>query len=267
MISKKEKPIKIFSKEKPIKIFSTGDKGTGLNVVKSPVKLMILSLLNEGEMDFDDIVRILDKSKSTISVHLKNLTEEGIISYKQNPIDKRKKIFYISSRFLGELEPPLKIEFPEQKIDHLVKNFDSEDNLGFSRLMFHTLRSILIKEGFTINPLLYATGLEIGLSIYNSIKDEDYDNFISNLIIFWKDSGLGNMEIYKKGDSIKINITDCFECEFLPKTGKPSCLLDLGILESLFSSYLNKNVNVIEVKCYTMGDECCLFEIEEELNQ
>lgn len=252
------------TKKKPIKIFSTGKEEARLNVVKSPVKSMILSLLNEGEMDFDDIVKILDKSKSTISVHLKNLTKEGVILYKQNPNDKRKKIFYINSRFLGELEPLEKVKFPEQEIDYLVKNLvDSGNDFEFSRLMFHTLRSILIQEGFTINPLLYETGLKIGLSIYNNIKGDDYDTFISNLIVFWKNNGLGNMEVYKENNNIKINISNCFECEFLPKTGKPSCLLDLGILKSLFSSFLSKDINIIEIKCYAMGDEICLFEIEE----
>jgi predicted hydrocarbon binding protein/DNA-binding HxlR family transcriptional regulator len=250
-------------KNKPIKIFATG-KEAKLNVVKSPVKSMILSLLSECEMDFDNIVKILDKSKSTISVHLKSLTEEGIVSYKQNPTDKRKKIFYINSRFLGELEHSNKMGLPEQEIDYLVKNLvNSGDNFEFVRLMFHTLRSIMIQEGFTLNPLLYETGVKIGLSIYNNIKDDDYNNFISNLIKFWKNNGLGDMEVTKHDGNMEITITNCFECEFLPKTGKPSCLLDLGILYSIFSSFLNKEVNIIEIKCYTMGDECCLFEVGE----
>jgi predicted hydrocarbon binding protein len=254
-------------KEPPIKIFSTGDKGTGLNVVKSPVKLSILSILNESEMGFDDIVKILNKSKSTISVHLKTLTKEGLVYFRQDPNDKRKRIFYINSKFLGEIKAPELVELPEQKIDYLVKNLvQNKDNFKFVRLMFHTLRSNLIQEGFSINPLLYSSGLKIGLSIYDMLKSDDYNIFVSNIIDFWRENGLGNMDVYSEGKNIKIKVRDCFECEFLPKTGNPACLLDLGILKSLFSTFLNKCINIIEIKCYSMGDECCLFEIE-ELNE
>jgi predicted hydrocarbon binding protein len=261
-------------KELPIKIFSTGDKRTGLNIVKSPVKLLILSLLNESEMGFDEIVKILNRSKSTISIHLKTLTEEGVISYKKNPDDKRKRIFFINSKFLGEMDNPELVEFPEQKIDYLINNLvEDKDNFKFARLMFHTLRSSLIQEGVSINPLLYESGLKIGLSIYNIVKDDDYNIFVSNIIDFWRENGLGNMNVYSEGESIKIKTIDCFECEFLPKKGKPACFLDLGILTALFSTFLNKDINIIEIKCYSMGDDCCLFEVEdanegiEEINE
>ncbi|HSO25778.1 MAG TPA: transcriptional regulator, partial [Methanobacteriaceae archaeon] len=60
----------------PIKIFSTPK---GLNVVKSPVKSIILSALRENELSFDEIVKVTGKSKSTVSVHLKALTQDGIL--------------------------------------------------------------------------------------------------------------------------------------------------------------------------------------------
>jgi predicted hydrocarbon binding protein len=250
-------------KVKPIKIFSTGNKGTGLNVVKSPVKLSILALLEEGEMDFDNIVKILDKSKSTISVHLKSLQKEGVVSYRQHKDDKRKKTFYINSKFLGSIKPPEPIELPEQKIDFLVKNLvESGNDFEFARLMFHTLRATLIQEGLNLDPLMYETGLKIGLAIYNNLKDDDYNTFLSNIANFWNNNGLGNITVEEDGDIIKITSTDCFECGFLPKTGKPACFLDLGIIEALLSSYIDDDIEIIETKCYTMGDECCLFEIK-----
>jgi predicted hydrocarbon binding protein len=257
--------VKEVKKQWPIQIFSTGTtKGSSVNVVKSPVKLKILSLLKGNEMEFDEIVRNIDKSKSTISVHLKSLRKEGVISFKMNPKDNRRKIFYINSKFLGEIEPPEYLEIEEQKIDFLVKNLVNTGNdFEFARLMFHTLRSTLMQEGITIDPLLYETGLKIGLSLYNNLKNDDLSVFVSNVTNFWKENGLGNIEIFKERGIFKVKSTDCFECGLLPKTGHPVCFLDLGIIESLFSSFMKKEIEVTEVKCYTMGDDCCLFEIEE----
>ena len=84
--------------DKPIQIFSSPEKNVGVNVVKSPVKLIILEMLRSSEMEFDEIVSNTGKSKSTVSVHLKGLREMGIVSYKPHPDDNRKKIFYINSR-------------------------------------------------------------------------------------------------------------------------------------------------------------------------
>ena len=48
----------------------------------------------------------------------------------------------------------------------------------------------------------------------------------------------------------------------LPKTGKPACYLDTGIIEGLFTEFFKLPVSVIETQCYTMGDGKCVFEIE-----
>ena len=60
--------IEFEDKEPPIQIFSKSDGEVGVNVVKSPVKLTILSMLKNNEMEFDEIVKNTGKSKSTISV-------------------------------------------------------------------------------------------------------------------------------------------------------------------------------------------------------
>ena len=65
------------SKKRSIQIFSNIEEDFGVNVVKSPVKLTILEMLKNGEMEFDEIVSNIGKSKSTISVHLKSLKENG----------------------------------------------------------------------------------------------------------------------------------------------------------------------------------------------
>lgn len=80
------------SEQKPIQIFSDSTE-LRVNVVKSPVKLTILEMLRDRDMEFDEIVINTGKSKSTVSVHLKNLRENGIISYRMHPIDNRKKYF------------------------------------------------------------------------------------------------------------------------------------------------------------------------------
>lgn len=251
-------------KQRPIQIFSKGHHEIGVDVIKSPVKLIILSMLKDGEMEFDTIVKNTGKSKSTVSVHLKALREDGIISFKFDQEDQRKKIFYINSRFLGEIEPPEPFELEEQKVQYLLDNIINKnvnEPLNFSLLLFHTFRSTLIQEGININPILNESGKRIGLALYDKLKNENTDIFIENIQNFWLDYGLGNLN-FEFGDLLQITADDCFECGLLPLTGKPSCFLEAGIFESFLTSHLKSDVKITEVQCYSMGDGRCVFEVE-----
>ena len=246
--------------QRPVQIFSNLNDNVGINVVKSPVKLTILEMLRDRDMEFDEIVSNTGKSKSTISVHLKSLRENGIISYKIHPEDNRKKIFYLNSKYLASVNISEPKEIEETKSDYLVKNLIDED-AEFSTVLFHTLKSMLIQEGVNIDPILQSTGNSIGKSIFNRMYDDDLDIFIENIADFWQKKGLGRLT-FEVGQIIKITTYDCFECELLPRTGKPACFLDTGIFEGLFTEFFNLPVSVIETQCYTMGDEKCVFEIE-----
>ena len=246
--------------EKPIQIFSNPEKNIGINVVKSPVKLTILEMLRGSEMEFDEIVSNTGKSKSTVSVHLKSLRESGIVSYRMHPNDNRRKIFYINSKYLGSVNISEQKEIEETQKEFLVDNIVNNDE-DFTVLLFHTLKSMLIQEGINIDPVLEATGVRIGTSIFDLLYDDDLDLFLENMADYWQDKGLGKLS-FDVGNVIKITSVDCLECKLLPKTGKPACFLDMGIFKALFTEYFNMPVSVIEIQCYTMGDGKCVFEVE-----
>ena len=248
------------SNQKPIQIFSNSNENIGVNVIKSPVKLTILEMLRDRDMEFDEIVSNTGKSKSTVSVHLKRLRESGIISYKLHPVDNRKKIFFLNSKYIGSVDISEPKEIEETQADYLIKNIVDED-AEFSTLLFHTLKAMLIQEGINIDPILQSTGNSIGRSIFDKLYDDDLDIFMNNLAEFWQRKGLGRLT-FDVGQIIKITTYDCFECGLLPRTGKPACFLDTGIFEGLFTEFFNLPVSVIETQCYTMGDEKCVFEVE-----
>ena len=248
------------SEKKPIQIFSNLNENIGVNVVKSPVKLTILEMLRDRDMEFDEIVNNTGKSKSTVSVHLKSLRENGIISYRVHPVDNRKKIFYLNSKYIGSVNISEPKEIEQTQSNYLIENIVDED-AEFSTLLFHTLKAMLIQEGVNIDPILQSTGNSIGRAIFDKMYDEDLDVFMENIAEFWQTKGLGRMT-YKIGQIIKITTYDCIECQLLPRTGKPACFLDTGIFEGLFTEFFNLPVSVKETQCYTMGDEKCVFEIE-----
>lgn len=248
---------KEYSDNTQIKLFATSN---GVRTIDSPVKAKILSMLKEGELNFDQIVASSGKAKSTVSVHLKKLVNEGIIDSKPDPKDARKKIFFINSEYLGELSREKKLgDDIEDYVSSYVMN--EGDPFEFFRLMFKTIRVGLISQGVNIDPILHEAGITVGNTLYERVYDPDINKFLQNIAQFWETHNLGNVEV-KNLEPLVINVYECYECRHLPYLGKPACAFDAGILKALFSAYYNDKRDVEETKCYAMGDKYCCFVIE-----
>jgi len=240
-----------------IKLFSST---TGINVINSPIKSKILSLLRNGGLNGSDIVLLTSKSKSTISTHLKDLINAGIIDYKPDPNDGRRKIFYIKSRYLGELSQELELE---NDMDEYLYNqiANSNDPFKFFRFLFRTIRVALMQEGVNIDPILHNAGFKVGETFYNQLKNPKTHELAENVAVFWETHKLGRIEV-ENMIPLTIRAYDCFECEDLPQIGRSACAFDSGILEAIFSNHFESEVNVEEIKCYAKGDNYCSFIIK-----
>ncbi|MDP3066142.1 MAG: V4R domain-containing protein [Methanobacteriaceae archaeon] len=240
-----------------IKIYSSSE---GVNVIQSPIKKNILSLLKNGGLSGSEIVAATGKSKSTISVHLQDLMNTGIISWDPDTRDRRKKIFYIKSRFIGNISQEKEFE---KGMDIYLDRYvvKSNDPFRFFRFMFRTIRVVLLEEGININPILHRAGRKVGEAFYPRLEAKSLEKLIKNLVEFWEENRLGKVEV-KSLEPLIIQAYDCFECEDLPKLGRPACAFDSGILEAVFSIYFGKDVKVTETKCYAQGDQYCQFHID-----
>lgn len=244
-------------KRSNVEFFSTPE---GINIIKSPMKAEIISLLKNNEMSFDKIVENTVKSKSTVSEHLQALVDQDIIGQKPDPDDRRRKIFYIKSKYLGGVSTEKELD--TEKLNLAFDISDYKNPFEFYRVLFRTIRVSLLKEGINIDPLLHDAGISIGETLYNDLKADDMDNFLKNIAEFWEINKLGKIKI-KSVDPLVINAYDCFECEDLPKIGRSACAFDSGVLEAVFSKYFGHKVGAEEVKCYAKGDEYCCFVIKQ----
>ncbi len=244
-------------KEMYIELFSTSE---GIYAINSPVRVKILSMLRKGELSFDQLVELSGKAKSTVSVHLKRMVDEGIIGSKTDPSDARKKIFFIKSEYLGKLSG--KKDVKEDIGKYVSSYIEGEgDPYEFFRLIFHTIRVSLIRQGIDIDPILYEAGVKVGETLYEKVKNPDINKLAENIAMFWESHNLGHVEVLKL-EPLTINVTDCFECKSLPPLGRPACAFDSGILKAVFSAHFNDEQVVNETKCYALGDNKCSFTIK-----
>ena len=248
--------------ERAAELFATAD---GIRAVNSPVRMKILSMLLEREMSFNDIVASSGRAKSTISVHLQGLVDDGLISSRSDPSDARGKIFYLDSGHLGGLSRRRRLE---KDMEEYLSRYavSADDPFTFFRIMFRTIRVALLNEGIDLDPVMHEAGENVGAALYAKVADPDLDTMLQRLAAFWSAHRLGRLEVRNSEkfipETLIIYIYDCFECQDLPLLGRPSCAFDSGILTAVFSRHYDSPANVTETNCYAMGNEYCRFVIE-----
>ncbi len=242
-------PINNFNNTK-IKIFSTTK---GIKIVDSPIKIQILNIL-DGQISEADIVKQTGKSKSTISVHLKNLIDEGIISFKSHPLDRRSKLFYIIAEYIGEIYP--------DKIIYKSPDIESELNTREELYteLFRQYKSILLVYGLQLEPLEVETGKNLGKKIYQSFEYDTFSELLDLIIEKFDELEIGNIKISSEKPLI-IKNNNCRECKDL-QYNIPLCNITKGILKGIFEEYYEKRVSVEEVECTSKYDDCCTFIVE-----
>lgn len=234
-------------------IFSTEK---GVLTVDSPVKKKILSLLSEGDKTQGEIREAFNKAKSTISVHLSDLRESGLIEEKPCPSDKRKKIFSLRADPFGKTKTPSKEPYEE-----ILKNLreSSGESFEFVKNLFHLLRYGFESFGIDMTPALKVLGRDAGESIGANFESENIENLIEEIQIFFKNNNLGELLIENENDLVIFN---CFDCSGLPNTGSTVCTFYEGLFEGIIKEKTDIDVSVREAECFAEGNNYCRFKID-----
>ena len=231
----------------------------GIQAIDGQVKVRILEMLERQEMAFEDLVSLSGRAKSTVSVHLRDLTDTGIVGVRVDPDDARKKIFHLNSLYLAGADAAWQDWFDVNR--YVGKALSCQgDTARLYRFILSSIRLTLLSRGVTIDPVLHLAGLSAGHSLYPCVKDADTERLVGNIAKFWADNGLGRIEP-EDHDPLTLKITDCFECIDLPPYGKPACAFESGVLSCIFSEHFGQQAKAFETRCYAMKNSFCRFEI------
>jgi predicted hydrocarbon binding protein len=258
---KRRKKLQFRDNAEDILLFSTE---SGVIAVQSTIKKQIISMITERDIFFDEIVTRTEKAKSTISEHIKDLEQTGLITSCPDQHDYRRKILSLSAQAIGRLtnEDRGSAEayeaVPTQNFP-----FTEGDIPSFYRYMFSTIRIEAMKTGINIDPILQKAGLRIGKNLLPLVRKKTLAGTIKQLSWFWMTYGLGTITLLDE-KPITLEVQGCFECRDLPVTGHAACSFDTGVFSAIFSREGSGNPDVHEIECYSSGDNRCVFIIHEK---
>jgi uncharacterized protein len=232
----------------------------GLRAVDSPTRSRILEMLGDGELAFEEIVSRTERAKSTVSVHLRELVADGVLSSRSDPDDGRRKYFFIDAEYLGCLSDTDRLE---ADVGRLLADYDPTDpDPGtFYRAVLRSIRISLLGGGINIDPILHAAGRGLGHGLARTFAGMTTAALLDGLGVFWDRHRLGRLEVAATAP-LELVVYDCFECVDLPYLGRPACAFERGLLTAVFDDHYGGSALVEETACYAMGSGHCRFVIE-----
>ena len=246
-----------------VRLFSTSENVVALD---SPIKVRILEIAGNGPVAFDRIVEETGKAKSTISVHIRDLERAGLISTRADPRDSRRRLIELSSSAIGRLT---NADRGATARPHAHRHgagdepFDENDIVSFFRYCVKVFRTQAMAIGINIDPVLHQTGVEVGVALAPRVAAGSVTEVVRKMDAFWQAHRLGAI-ILAGTDPLTLEVRGCFECEDLPVTGHGACSFDIGVLTAIFSHHFQRPVTVVEDRCYSSGDDRCIFVITQK---
>jgi predicted hydrocarbon binding protein len=243
-----------------VRLFSTSENVIALD---SPIKVRILEIAGNGPVAFDRIVEQTGKAKSTISVHIRDLERAGLITSRADPHDSRRRVIELSSSAIGRLtntDRGATARSPAHRHGEGDEPFDGDDIVSFFRYCVKVFRTQAMVMGINIDPVLQRTGMEVGAALALRVEAGSVDEVVRKMDAFWQAHSLGAITLAGT-DPLMLEVRGCFECEDLPVTGHGACAFDIGIFTAIFSHHFGHPVAVVEDRCYSSGDDRCIFVI------
>ena len=241
--------------------FDVYSTSSGLRQISNPVRQKILSELQRRDLSLSEIAQLTGKAQSTLSVHLDKMVAEGLIGYRDDPQDNRRKIFYIISRPIGSSV------VPREDLKKSVSNTIGRSIGMPSTFLKGMIRSIVIGMeaiGFNMDPVLKDIGRQIGQEVSKHFKSENVEGLIQEVKDFYKEHELGEVVVYSI-HPVTLIIKDEYDCSKAPDVGKTLCLLNEGMLEAIFEAKLNMPLRVVEKETFGTNFNMCKYVIEPSL--
>ncbi len=121
---------------------------------------------------------------------------------------------------------------------------------------YRVVRLMVIREllGYTLAAkIFYQAGKRIGKRMgLNALED---------MVAAFSDMIIGETQIIEVTNEKIVAIeNECGTCSGLPQIGEPVCYFESGFIAGALESILNKDVSVVETKCWGLGDQICQWE-------
>lgn len=230
--------------EGPFDIYETTE---GPRHVVNPVRRLILARMRGSELTVPEIIGATDLTKSTISTHLAVLYRQRMVAYREDPVDRRRKRYYLTARHVATSKRCA----PSAEIIAGSEAFAGAGPGMVPRVLLRAFVNELACCGLDVGPVVRETGRRVGEmagrdSAEMRAAPGDVAVWAGAAERFWTDAGLGTLRVGTPdaNGELTVRVDMCKLCCAAEGPTVGLCPMAAGILEGMASQALQTNVDV-----------------------
>jgi uncharacterized protein len=130
-----------------------------------------------------------------------------------------------------------------------------------------TFRMGNLKKPGMLTKTGYGTDMVGGIEFGSNLVKEGLIKSLDDIVKFLIKYKIGILDVFAEEDTeygkkLDLRVYECIDCAGLPNIGIPICYFETGLIIGLLSELTRKQVEAVEVRCWTSGFSFCHFEVE-----
>jgi len=229
----------------------------GMMQISNPVRRQIMSFLTSSDLSLTEISNMAGKAQSTLSVHLDKMVNDGLVKYRDDPADSRKKIFSLSARLVARSrdvnEDSLKIYNKTLESLH-----DREGN--FFKTLMRTMIIGMEASGLCIGASMRHLGKNTGCILSKKIRSVKVEDIVSEIQEFYEMHDIGEVCVYTFMP-LTIIVRDSYD--LTPCAAESISMFNQGLFITVLESTTNKRYKIVSSECFGVSNNYSKFVMEQ----
>ncbi|MDR2866758.1 MAG: ArsR family transcriptional regulator [Methanomassiliicoccaceae archaeon] len=229
----------------------------GLVQVSNPVRKQILSQLALSDLSLTDISNMTGKAQSTLSVHLDKMAGEGLVAFRDDPADSRRKIFKLSSKLMARSRT-----VNEDGKDIYLKTLECITDRS-SNVFKIMLRAMIVgaeTSGLCIGAAMRHIGKGMGKVLARSVRSTKVEDIISELQEFYEIHDIGEVCVYTFMP-LTIIVRDSYEVTQC--AAESISMFSQGLFVTVLEEITRKRYKIASSESFGAGNNYSKFVLEQ----
>jgi len=229
----------------------------GMIQISNPVRKNIMTYLASSDLSLTEISNMAGKAQSTLSVHLDKMVNDGLVTYRDDPADSRKKIFSLSSRLVARSR-----DVNEESKRAYYKTLEGlhDRNGNFFKTLMRTMIIGMEANGLCIGASMRHLGKSTGCVIAKKIRSTKVEDIVSEIQEFYEIHDIGEVCVYTFMP-LTIIVRDTYD--ITPCAAESISMFSQGLFITVLEEITKKRFRILSSECFGESNNYSKFVIEQ----
>ena len=229
----------------------------GVMQISNTVRRQVLSFLSLSDLSLTEISNMAGKAQSTLSVHMDKMVNDGLVTFRDDPSDSRKKIFSLSSKLVARSRDANE---ESKKAYHKAIEDLPDRNRNFFKTLMRALIIGMEAHGLCLGASLRRLGTGTGLAMAKNMKSTKVEDIVSEIQEFYEIHGIGEVCVYT---FMPLTIIVRDNDELTSCVSESISMFSQGLFITVFEEITKKRYRIVSSESFGADNNYSKFVIEQ----